>query len=459
MRKLSLAAVLISLVLFGFGCLGGSSVQIKPITLEYWRMDDAPETLAPVIAAYQKIHPNVTINVRTFRADEYDRLLTEALAEDRGPDIFSLPNVALFGWKARLLPLPEKTVVPTQVVDTDRQKIVAINQETKSLTKLELINRFVEAVEDDVLMLSIPTAEEKPTDVIWGLPYSVDTLALFYNVALLKQANIETPPTSWQSLQEQVKKLTVLDENGGVRQSGAAIGTAKNVRYSTDLLTAIMLQNGATMTDESGRPNFNVFSSGNSGNREYPPGAEALIFYQSFARSNMSAYTWDNTLPDSMDAFVAGKTAFYFGYPHDRVEIAQRAPQLDFEVASLPQVGGTVRNIAHYPVEVVSKKTTNPNEAWNFVQFATSEENVREFLRLTNRPTALRSLVGEQITDPEAKPFVAQLLTARSWYHGSDWSAVKKAFDTMIETYPTVEKPSYTTIVNAAVAAVNASMR
>jgi ABC-type glycerol-3-phosphate transport system substrate-binding protein len=372
--------------------------------------------------------------------------------------MFNLPNTWLTGWKAKLLPLPEKTVVPTRVVDSQRKEIVAVNQETKSLTKLELINRYVEAVQQDVVMLTTPVSGERPTDAIFGLPYSVDSLALFYNVPLLKRANIETPPTTWKGLQDTAKKLTTLSDDGKIVQSGAAIGTAKNVRHHTDILTAIMMQNGTVMQDAAGRVVFDRVPSGYE-DREYPPGIEALIFYQSFARPGLSTYTWDNTMPDSMDAFIAGKTAFYFGYPYDRVEIENRAPQLDFAVSELPQIGSLKQSIAHYPVEVVSRKTAHPNEAWDFIQFATSEDGVREFLRLTNRPTALRSLIAEQITDPEARPFVSQLLTAKTWYRGVNWSAVESAFAKMIETYPTVDEPSHVPIVKQAVNEVTASLR
>lgn len=91
MRKLALPLIISALLLTGAGCFGGSTVQINPVTLEYWRMDDPSEALSTAIAAYTKLHPNVTINVRSFRADEYETALLEAIAEDRGPDMFSIP--------------------------------------------------------------------------------------------------------------------------------------------------------------------------------------------------------------------------------------------------------------------------------------------------------------------------------------------------------------------------------
>jgi multiple sugar transport system substrate-binding protein len=459
MRKLTLAVISTVLILLGAGCLGGSNIKIEPIALEYWRMDDSPDVLAPVIEAYRKIHPNISINVRSFRVDEYEKSLLEALAEDRGPDIMNIPNVWLTNWKPKLLPAPEKTVIPTQVVDPQRKKIIAVNQENETISVGEVRKLFVEAVEKDIIMLTTPKArDERPVDAIWGLPYALDTLALFYNVDLLRRVDIKEPPDTWKKFQDQTKKLTVLDKNKKIQQSGAAIGTAKNIRYSADLFTAILIQNGAKMVDDYGRIAFDSMPDDSAG-RTYPPGVEALMFYQAFGRSNSSSYTWDNSLPDSMDAFIQGKTAFYFGFPYNRTEISQRAPQLNFAVAPLPQVNpGKIRNVAHYPVEVVSNKTAYPDEAWDFIQFAAQADNVRDFLAATNRPTALRSLITEQLTDPEAKPFVSQVLTAESWYRGKDWSNVEDIFTIMLETYPTIDDPSYQRIISTAAKAVARTM-
>lgn len=459
MKRLPLAILLMSLLLLGSGCFG-SNVQIRPITLEYWRMDDSPDALEPVIEAYRKMHPNVTIKVRSFRTEEYKQSLLEALAEDRGPDIFNIPNVWLPAWKGKLLPAPETLVIPTEVVDPNKQEIVAVNQEVESITKLEVMNRYVEAVEKDVIMLTEPEedTEERPRDAIWGLPYSCDTLAMFYNEALLRSANIEEPPNTWKGLQDHVKMLTSVNEEDRIEQSGAAIGAAKNVRHHTDILSAIMMQNGAQMIDEDG---YAIFDKRTPRTRDgqYPPGVEALVFYQSFGIPGRSTYTWDDYLPDSMDAFIAGKTAYYFGFPYDRITIGENAPQLDFEVAELPQINPSkTRNVAYYPVEVVSKNTPYPDEAWDFIQFAAREENVREYLRYTNRPTALRSLINEQITDPEAKPFVSQVLTAESWYQGQDWSETQDAFAYMIEARPG-EDLNYLQIVSNAVDMVDATLR
>ncbi|MEA3249856.1 MAG: extracellular solute-binding protein [Patescibacteria group bacterium] len=458
MRKLTISTIVLSLMFLGISC-GGSGVTIRPVTLEYWRMDDSPEVLATAIEEYTKLHPNVSINVRSFRADEYELALLEAIAENRGPDMFSVPNTWLDGWKEKILPMPETTIVPSQVVTPDK-KIVEANLESDTITKLELINDYVEVVVDDVVKLTtVERRGDKLEEKIWGIPYSAESIAIFYNVDLLRQVDISEPPETWKQLQDYVKKLTVLDDDGNIEQSGAAIGTSRNVRHHTELIAAIMMQNGAQMIDGSGYARFDRYTPDTS-HLAYPPGVQALVFYQSFGRKGTSTYTWNNDMPDSLDAFIAGKTAFYFGFPYDRDEIRDRAPRLNFKTASMPQVDPTeVRNNARYPVETVSKKTANPNEAWDFLLFAASEEQVVHYLRETGRPTALRNLIDDQLLDADAAPFVTQVLTSESWYRGKDYSKVEEAFGTMIETYPSERRPDYTPIVSTAASVVNATLR
>lgn len=462
-KKLPLAALALSLLLVGAGCAigggGGGSVPLTPVTLEYWRTDDDPETMQPIIDAYKKIHPNVEIKYVKMQKESANRNLLEAFAENRGPDLFSIPVTELHSWLSKIAYVPKETAVVTQTVNAQK-KIVNAKVKTPGMTILEMRKAYVEGVTKDVI---IPLSEKEgvaPTDRIFGLPFSFDTLALYYNKDLLRKANIEKPPVSWRDLQEQAVRMTILDEQGGIKQSGAALGTANNVAHYVDLLTAIMAQNGADIVDSDyGFVEFNRYTE-DTRDRIYPPGLEGLLFYESFANPGTSTYTWDASLPYSLDAFVTGKTAFYFGFPTDMKTIRERAPKLDFALAPLPQIDPSrTKNIANYPVEVVSKKTAHPDEAWDFLQFAARQEQVASYLAASKRPTALRSLIQQQMTDPDVAPFVGQNLTAFAWYRGKDYEVVKKAFADLIAARPTIEDPDYQRFVSDAVGVINSSIQ
>ncbi|MEK7511954.1 MAG: hypothetical protein AAB575_02965, partial [Patescibacteria group bacterium] len=89
--------ILVALVLVGVnGCAKGGTLEAqkayKSEKLVWWRVWDNEDAVSDLIKAYKQVHPNVTIEYKKFRYDEYEKELLEALAEDRGPDIFSIHN-------------------------------------------------------------------------------------------------------------------------------------------------------------------------------------------------------------------------------------------------------------------------------------------------------------------------------------------------------------------------------
>jgi multiple sugar transport system substrate-binding protein len=427
--------LLITLILTGAGCTKGVSPEVRkasrPITLNWWSPFLESEDVTPLIEAYRAIHPNVTINFRRIRYEDYKKELLNALAEDRGPDIFSLHNTWLREWKTKLVPMPKTVTLPYQEVRGGfKKEVVTVLRTTPTLGIKGIKNNFVSVVENDAILSS-----DDPTEAnqIYGLPLSVDTLALYYNRDLLNLAGIPGPPTTWAEFREMVKKLTKFDQEGKLVQSGAALGTARNIERAADILALLMMQNGAEMINEREQVAFDKIPAGLK-ERGVPPGEEALIFYTDFANPTKEVYTWNEEMPNSLQAFAAGKTAFFFGYSYHLPLLRNLAPRLNFAVTAMPQVDPEKPiNFANYWLETVSKKTKSIDFAWDFIQFATSYNQVKNYLERAKKPTALRALVVQQAEDLDLGPFVSQVLTARSWYQGKDAQAAEEAFLEMIE--------------------------
>lgn len=406
---------------------------MKPVNLVYWRVFDDEDAFSEIIAAYRVLHPNVSITYRKLRYEEYENELLNAMAENRGPDIFSIHNTWIKKYQTKIVPLPKTITLPYQyVTGRIKKEVVTEMRTTPTLSLRALKLNFVDQVTNDVLL----PYQEDPTkpfeDRIFSLPLSLDNLALFYNRNLLNSAGIPEPPLTWTEFQEQVKRLAKIDQAGKILQAGAAIGTGKNVERASDILSLLMMQNGTQMTDEAGNATFNQIPPGAT--LPAPPGVEALAFYTDFASPYKEVYTWNKEMPNSLEAFITGKTAFFFGYAYNIPQIKARAPKLNFAIAKMPQIaGGIETNFANYWVEVVSKKTEHINEAWDFVQFMSQAEHVKSYLEKTKKPTALRMLISSQIEDIDLSVFASQVLTAKSWYHGKDPLVAENAFVDMIE--------------------------
>jgi len=267
---------------------------------------------------------------------------------------------------------------------------------------------------------------------VYGLPLSVDSLAVYYNRDILDRSGVAIPPTTWSELLEVVKKVTKFDALGNIVQSGIAIGTGKNINNSPDIISALFLQNGIPVIKDG----FVTFSSGVEQNIEGHPARETLRFYTDFARPTKEAYSWNESQGDALEAFANGRTAFYIGFAFDAGEIKARSPQINLGVIPLPQLNpGDPKNVANYWVESVVAKSTNQNTAWDFVRFISTPDKIAEYTKATGRLTPLRSQVAEQAEDKILGPFTITLLTAENWYRGFDFETAGQAMRNMIDQF------------------------
>ena len=433
--KITVIVLMLLPLVTGCGLKQGNTKAMRelnsPITLKYWRVFDGPDAFSDVINAYRQLHPNINIEYRKFRYDEYEQALLEAWAEDRGPDIFTIHNTWLSKYESKILPIPDKLELP-YVIERDKKSgevIKADYRQAKVLTPIDVRNNFAEVVYGDVVR----------NNKIIGLPLSVDTLALFYNRTALDNAQITKVPTTWLEIKEAVKKLTLQNDEGEIIQSGIALGTAENINRVADIVSLLMMQNGAQMTDTSGyKAIFNKASS-YTGSQDYRPGMEALRFYTDFALPSKEVYNWNEDMPEASQSFVQGKVAMMLGYSYQLPLIRTQGAKLNLGIAEVPHINtnqtdalGNKVNMASYWVEVVAKKTEHENYAWDFIQFITKADQVTKYLKKTKKPTALRSLINEQLADYDIRPFANQVLTAKSWYKGRQATVVEDIFKKMI---------------------------
>jgi multiple sugar transport system substrate-binding protein len=424
-RSLTTLVLLGVLTLTGAGCgstpaPAAAPVSNQPVTLQYWGVFTDSDDMSGLIAAFTKKHPNIQVQYRKFRPEEYEQKLLEAFAEDRGPDLFTIHSTWLQRYKSKLSPLPPKITftVFTKEGSGFSEKTVSTPSEAPGLSLKQLRDQFVQTVERDVLATASATSSAK---AIFALPFSVDSLAMYYNKDLLAQNAIVKPAANWNELRDHAEKLTRrLKDSDVISQPAVAMGTAKNVHRAGDLLIALMQQNGAVISDPNGNITFNGPGKIAPAKDEAFPAARALQFYLDFANPATKAYSWNEDQGDALEAFADGKLAYYFGYSYDLASIRSRNPRLNFDVAALPQFDKPT-NIANYWMESVANKSKRKNEAWLFIQeTSTNKEALTKFLKTTKRAAALTDLIQTQLEDLDLGVFAKQNLTADTWYRGKD---------------------------------------
>ncbi|HVM90990.1 MAG TPA: extracellular solute-binding protein [Verrucomicrobiae bacterium] len=432
-------AVMAILSLAGQGCTKTLSPETqaasKPVTITIWSVVDDSDVYADAMNAFRAQHPNVTFDFRRLRLEEYESQLVNALAEDRGPDIFLIHNDWTGEYMPKITPMPKQTKTAYRTVTQDLQHTPTwVLQTEPTISLKEFKDQYADVVSNDVLRtVNIGTSDKQDIEQRpMGVPVSVDTLALYYNKDFLNAAGIPTPPSNWTEFSDDVKKLTKLDSTGKLVQSAAGIGTAFNVERATDILTALMVQNGAEMGDQNGVL-FNRIPAALQGVKDNPPSYEATDFYTSFADPTKDTYTWNASQPNSLDAFVQGKVAFFFGYSYQYADIKARAPKLNLGISKLPQIeGNPVKNVANYWYWVVSKKSDKQDIAWRFLDSLTDPDTANKVLSKSFAPAALKSQLANQLQDERVGVFASQVLTATSWYEGSDPKTTETALENLI---------------------------
>lgn len=419
--------VLLSTLVFsaGFGCKQNvlNKEQFKPITLEYWGVWDTPEQMSKVISAYQATHPTIKVNYRNFRYDEYESKLLAAAWDNRVPDIFMIPSTDLKKYQAKLSSMPKVVKIPiTQVQGTIKKESITTLQTVNSLSLQDVKEKFVQVVNDDVVI----------DNKIYGLPYSVDTLVTFYNSDLLTKAGIPEPMKDLDELVEQIEKsgLVKVGTSNQIYQAGVAMGGADNIPRFFDILSALWMENDVKLQGNE----FNPLQDKASAQRF----ADVLTFYTYFADPTKAVYTWNADLPNAFELFAQGKLAYFFGYSYHADELRKRGVQFNWDLENFPQTKGAegTKYYSNYWLNVVAKNSPNQDAAWNFVQSVTTDPNlVSQYLETNNKPTALRSLVKKQLENDQVRVFASQVLTADNWYSGYNATQAENYLADFIKSY------------------------
>ena len=440
--KIFLILFFISLPLMGFGCkLGGDGPSAAPITLNYWRPWDGREDFKEIIQKYNTIHPNVKINYSKKDYNGFEQQLLEAWVDDKGPDIFSIHNTWMKKYQAKnfIRSLPKTTTMEYNVMKGSVKKELHIEERTiKSMTLKELEEDFIDAVYSDVVIKSKDEDSGLMMEKIYGMPLFVDSMVMFYNKDLFNNAGIIKPPKYWaERFQQDVRRLTKQNNKGEIVQSGVALGGAKNIYRSTDILVLLMMQNGTEIMNNNGDVLItDIPLSLKRIGRTTAPGIEALRFYTDFSNISKEVYCWNSGLNDSMDLFAEGKLAMMFGYAYMIPQIKAKNEKLQFGIAPMPQIEENSKiDIGNYWVEVVANKIDKNkiDAAWDFIQFITKAEQAELYLKKARKPTALKSLIDKQIDDQELGVFADQALTVKSWYRGVDSVVAESIMVNMIK--------------------------
>ncbi len=360
--KWTLWGLLGLIISFLISCNGGQA----PTTgqeLEFWTMQLQPKFtpyFTELIEEFEQKHEGVKINWVDVPWSAMESKILTAVSANTSPDVVNLnPNFA---------------------------------------SKLASRNAWLNLGETDYI-----SSEEKETyltniweagtvnNISFGFPWYLTTQITIYNQELLKQAGIETAPTTFIELREVAAKLK--EKTGKYAMFFTfAPGDSGEVLES-------LVQMGVNLIDGEGKAAFNS-----------PEGLEAFRYWVDlYQQELLPPEVLTQGHRHAIDLYQSGEIALLSTGAESFPVIIKNAPSIAEVSAASPQITGETgkRNVAVMNL-VIPKSTKKPKEAIEFAKFVTNTENQLKFAKeasvLPSTIKAVETYINEQENSTDKTP-------------------------------------------------------
>ncbi|MGE4584856.1 MAG: sugar ABC transporter substrate-binding protein [Sphaerochaeta sp.] len=336
-----------------------------------------PEGVQAVADAYTKLHPEVTITIRSVPFNRYKEQLQVMWASNDVDDIITTgsPDISNYAYYGALLPIDD--ILPAS-------------------EQSQFITGAIDAV--------------RYNGNIYAYPFREAASALFYNKTYFDLAGIEAAPLdkpwTWPVWEANVEKVVA-----AVKQK-----TGKSIWGLTFLsnpgrgdfwLTPIIRSNGLP-----GSATFKAISDDGmtlSGYADTPEAMEAYRFYQSLYTTKKLAPT-----AEVPDAFGTGQSATFVGFLSSAHDLEKNFPDLQWGIMPLPYFKTPLTHSGGFTY-AISAKSKNPTVAKDFVKFAGSDAGIKAYFDVSGSDllsrTGFDKRYPQYFEDPYQKTFSYLLAT------------------------------------------------
>jgi len=364
------------------GVTGGSTDTYGP-KVEIWGTLDSNAFRSTITSLVEEDEGFAVVTYTQVSESTFVSSLTDALAEDRGPDAVVISSSLLATLRSKLIPIPYESFP----IRTFR-------------------DNYVEGAEIFAR-----------TDGVYAIPFAVDPLILYWNRDLFSAAGLVQPPDTWESfVSRAVPALTKRSTNRKLTQSAVAFGEFDNVKNAKDVMLMLALQAGSEPVTESEDKYLVTIDIPEYSNTSRPF-TSAMQFYLEFSNINSSRYSWDVAQTDDKSAFLGERLAMYFGRASELSAISAGNPNLNFDIETVPQ--GADSNIKRtygefYGLAMVrgGANSTGTYMALSRIAAVDIAPYLSQNLRMM---PVIRSVIADGFSDPYQTIFAKAVPGAHSW--------------------------------------------
>jgi len=373
-----LAAALFGIMVFsGAIKIGGGDKNVAIGNVTLWGTVKSSAIIG-AIDEFNKINKTFVVKYVQKFPETFDKDLLEALASGQGPDIFFMTDDLIYKYKNKIFPIPYESV-----------PLATFKSSFAGAGEVFLTSKGILA-----------------------FPMVIDPMVMYYNRSILDANSVVYPPASWDELVSLVPNLTKKDENKQIIKSGVAMGQYSNISHAKDLLSTLFMQGGNPIVSEKN----GAFISNLNDSGKYSL-SSILKFYTDFSNPLGGVYSWNKSLPNSIDYFSADNLAFYFGYASELPSLINKNPNLNFLAAPMPQINNTDFKLTSGRITgiAISAFSKNFNTAFTAASLMASSDFASKLADGLKISPARRDLLAVKQTDAYMPVFYSSALYARSW--------------------------------------------
>ena len=372
-----LAAAMMTGMLAGCGSSGGSDdtsgsdngteASAEDVTIwYYWETEGHQVALDKVIEDYNNSQDTYEVTAKYVPFADFKKQLSIGASADELPDIAILDS-------------PDHASYATMGIFED-------------LTGKFDVDTYYEGAVDSCTL----------DGTLYGVPFGVNCLGLYYNEDLLNVAGCSVP-TTWDELMETAKAVTTDSV------SGLAFCSVQN-EEGTFNFTPWLWSTGAS--------SYEIDSEG---------GIRALAYAKELIDSGVMSKECTNwTQGDVMNQFIAGNVAMMVNGPWQIPTMQSEAPELNWKVTLIPKDTEYASCLGGENYAVV--KGGNTEGALDFLEYATEEEQVKYMMDAFGYISADQTIAESQFeADSPYQPFVEELQYAQARGPLADWPSVSDA--------------------------------
>lgn len=390
-------AIVAGMAIFALSKSNSSGVQSANISV--WGTMPIDNFLIAFEASSLGKGKNINVKYTEKDPSDFDLDFVEALAEGNGPDIVILRDDLLYKNRNKLVVIPYNSFSERTFKDT------FIEQGEMFLTE----------------------------NGITAIPFMVDPLVMYWNRDMFSNSQISQTPIYWEQLPNIINKLTKKDASGNIYQSAIAFGEWSNITNAKEVVSMLLMQAGTPITTRSSGAVVSVLNS----SLGYPtiPGQSAMDFYTQFSNQTSQLYSWNRSLPSSINFFLSGNLAMYFGYSSELFKILKKNSNLNYDVAMVPQIKDTKKKLIFGRMHAlaITKQSKQVAASYMVINSLVEPAALLALEKGTSLPPVRRDMLSNIPADAYRSVFYKSALISRSFID-PDPAQSSRTFRDMVES-------------------------